>query len=413
MWNKGLKYTLPIILCLVILIAVIPGCAQKTTTKDKIVVGMARSLSGPLAVIGDSAFKPIYETWVKEVNDQGGIFVKDYNKKLPIELKIYDDKSDAGTMVRLTEKLILEDKVDFLWPACGTAMLFAQAPIANKHNYILITAEGGATSLKDMLPSMPYVFVSLSFSDWYQMPVLASLLAEKGAKTAFIVYISDLHGIEYNSVAGIEFSKVGIQILGTKAVPPDIKDLSPIIKEAKASGADAFMCFAYPDQIMPATGTSMELNYNPKVWLGGPGVNFGFYHTTFGPATEGVMGWASFDRQSSTALNALADKLYKGKPEEINDWWGHPLYWAGLDMWKAAIEKAGTLDQKKIRDILAAERLTTVLGETWFENGLLAKQTHPGEVGQWQGGVYKVIGPKDKAHSQIIYPKPAWPAPAK
>jgi branched-chain amino acid transport system substrate-binding protein len=398
---------------LFILAIAIPGCAKPAASKDKIVVGMARSLSGPLAVIGDSAFKPIYETWVKEVNDQGGIFVKEYNKKLPIELKIYDDKSDAGTMIRLTEKLILEDKVDFLWPACGTGMLFAQAPIANKYNYILITAECGATSLRDMLPSMPYVFVSLSFSDWYEMPVLADLLAEKGAKTAYVVYIADLHGIEYSGVAGIELPKKGINIVGTKSIPPDIKDLSPVIKEAKASNADAFLCFAYPDQIMPALGTSMELGYNPKVWLGGPGVNFGFFHATFGPATEGVVGWATFDRQSSPALNALADKLYKDKPEAINDWWGHPLYWAGLDMWKAAIEKAWTLDQKKIRDILAKEHLNTVLGDTWFENGLLAKETHPGEVGQWQGGVYKVIGPKDKAHTQMIYPKPAWPAPAK
>lgn len=401
------------IVFLFILAIVIPGCATPTASKDKIVVGMARSLSGPLAVIGDSAFKPIYETWVKEVNDQGGIFVKEYNKKLPIELKIYDDKSDAGTMIRLTEKLILEDKVDFLWPACGTTMLFAQAPIANKYDYVLITAEGGATSLRDMLPSMPYVFVSLSFSDWYEMPVLADLLAEKGAKTAYVVYIADLHGIEYSGVAGIELPKKGINIVGTKSVPPDIKDLSPVIKEAKASNADAFLCFAYPDQIMPAMGTSMELGYNPKVWLGGPGVNFGFFHDTFGPATEGVVGWTTFDRQSSPALNALADKLYKGKPEAINDWWGHPLYWAGLDMWKAAIEKAGSLDQKKIREILAKDHLNTVLGDTWFENGLLAKATHPGEVGQWQGGVYKVIGPKDKAHTQMIYPKPVWPAPAK
>jgi len=411
MWKKMIVLGLILILCLVLLISVVPGCSSGGASKDKIVVGMSRSLSGPLAIIGDSAFKPIYETWVKEVNDAGGVNVG--GKKMPIELKIYDDKSDAGTMTRLTEKLILEDKVDFLWPACGTSMLFAQAPIANKYNYVLITAEGGATSLKEMLPSMPYVFVTLSFSDWYEMPVLADLLKEKGVKTAYIMYISDLHGIEYNSVAGIEFGKAGIQILGTKAVPPDIKDLSPVIKEAKASNADAFMAFAYPDQLMPAVGTSMELGYNPKVWLGGPGVNFGFFHTNFQAAVEGVMGWTTFDRQSSPALNTLADKLYNGKPEEINDWWGHPLYWAGLDMWKAAIEKAGTLDQQKIREVLASQKLNTVLGETWFENGLLAKETHPGEVGQWQGGVYKVVGPKAKAHAQMIYPKPVWPAPAK
>jgi branched-chain amino acid transport system substrate-binding protein len=384
----------------------------KAASKDKIVVGMSRPLSGPLAVIGDSAFRPVYETWVDEVNAAGGIHVEEYGKKLPIELVVYDDKSDVGTMTRLTEKLIVEDKVDFLWPACGTAFIFAQAPIANKYGYVLVTAEGGATSIKEMLPSLPYTFVTLSFSDWYQLPVLADLLAEKSAKTAFIVYIADLHGIEYSGVAGIEFPKKEIDIVGVKSVPPDIKDLSPIIKEAKASNADVFCCFGYPDQIMPATGTSMELDFNPKAWIGGPGVNFGFYHTTFGPAVEGIMGFTTFSPKQSDAAKALADKLYAGKPEEIQDPWGHPLYWAGLEVWKQAIEKAGTLDQEKIREIIATEKFDTVLGQTWFENGLLSKDCHTGEIGQWQNGVFEVVGPKDKATAEMIYPKPAWPGSA-
>jgi branched-chain amino acid transport system substrate-binding protein len=273
-----------------------------------------------------------------------------------------------------------------------------------------VTAEGGATSIKEMLPSLPYVFVTLSFSDWYQLPVLADLLAEQGAKTAFIVYIADLHGIEYSGVAGIEFPKKGIEIVGVKSVPPDIKDLSPIISQAKASEADVFCCFAYPDQIMPATGTSIAMAYNPKAWVGGPGVNFGFYHTAFGPAVEGVTGFTSFSPKQSAAAKELADKLYAGKPEEIQDPWGHPLYWAGLEVWKQAIEKAGTLDQEKIKDIITAEKFETVLGPTWFENGLLAKDAHPGEIGQWIDGVYEVIGPTDKATAEMVYPKPEWPA---
>ena len=238
-------------------------CTTNSLAKDKIVVGMARPLSGWMAVIGDSAFRPVYETWVKEVNAGGGIYVKKYKKKLPIELLIYDDKSDVGTMTRLTEKLIVQDKVDFLWPACCTAFIFAQAPIANKHGYILLTAEGGATQIKEMLTSLPYVFISLSFSDWYQLPVLAEILGEAGAKTAYIMYIADLHGIEYSGVAGIEFPKHGIEIVGLQSVPPGTKDLSPIIKKAKASNADVFCAFGYPDMVLPATGTSTALGYNP------------------------------------------------------------------------------------------------------------------------------------------------------
>jgi branched-chain amino acid transport system substrate-binding protein len=391
--------------------AVVVSCGKTTTqAKDKIRVGMARPLSGPLATTGDSAFKPIYDTWVPEVNADGGIYVEEYGKKLPIELVIYDDKSEVGTMTRLTEKLIVEDKVDFLWPACSTAFIFAQAPIANKYGYLLLTAEGGATTIKDMLPSLPYVFITLSFSDWYQLPVLADLLAAKGAKTAYILYLADLHGIEYSGVAGIEFPKKGIEIIGVKSVPPDIKDLSPLIKEAQDSQADVFCCFAYPDQILPATGTSMGLGYNPKAWVGSVGVNFGFYHTAFGPAVDGVSGFATFSPKQSAAAQTLYDKLYTGKPEEAQDFWGHPLYWASLEVWKQAIEKAGTLDQAAIRDIIATEHFNTVLGDTWFENQLLAKECHTGEIGQWQNGVYEVIGPTNRATADMIYPKPAWPA---
>ncbi len=339
--------------------------------------------------------------------------MKEYGKKLPIELLIYDDKSDVGTMTRLTEKLIVQDKVDFLWPACGTAFLFAQAPIANKHGYILLTAEGGATQVKEMLRSLPYVFVGLSFSDWYQLPVFAELLGEKGAKTAYIMYVGDLFGIEYSGVAGIEFPKHGIDIVGISSVPPGTKDLSPIIKKAKASNADVFCCFGYPDQVLPATGTSIALGFNPKAWIGGPGANFGFYHTTFGPAVEGVMGFTAFACSQSKAAQELCDKLYKGKPEEIQDFWGHPLYWASLEFWKQAIEKAGTLDQKVIRDIMATQKFKTVLGPTWFENGLMAKECHTGEIGQWQKGIFEVVGPKKHATAKFVYPKPPWPKPKK
>ncbi|MGD0489467.1 MAG: amino acid ABC transporter substrate-binding protein [Syntrophorhabdales bacterium] len=375
---------------------------------------MSRPLSGWMAAIGDSSFRPVYEIWVKEVNAQGGIFVKEYNKKLPIELKIYDDKSDVGTMTRLTERLILLDKVDFLWPACGTAFLFAQAPIAAKYNKILLTMEGGATTIRDMLPSLPYLFITLSFSDWYEIPVLADILADKGVKTAYIISMADLFGIEYTGVSSIELPKKGINIVGVKSVPPDIKDLSSILKEAQASKADALLVLGYPDVVILATKQCMELNYNPKVFLGGPGVNYGFYHVIFGPAAEGVLGFATAGDKSSPAAKALYEKLWKGKPEEAHDYWGQILYWGVLDFWKQAIEKAGTLDNKKVRDVMATSTFNTILGPTRFVNGLLDKESHLGEIGQWQKGQMEIVGPEKKATAPFIYPKPDWPAaPAK
>ncbi len=409
--NKKLLL-IPLALLLVLSLVAI-GCPG-TKTKDSIVVGMSRPLSGPLAIIGDSAFRPIYETWVPMVNADGGVYLSEYGKKLPIETIIYDDKSDVGTMTRLTEKLILEDEVDFLWPASGTAFIFGQAPIANKYGYVLITAEGGATTITDALPSLPYTFVSLSYSDWYQLPVFADMLEAKGAKTAYVTYIADLHGIEYSGVAGIEFPKRGIQIVGNVSLPPDLKDFAPVVQNAMASGADVFCCFGYPDQVLPITGTAIALGYNPKAFITGPGSNFGFYHTAFGPAVEGVSCFATANYETSPAIAEMYDKLYAGKPEDLNDWWGHPLYWASLDIWKAAVEMVGSTDQDALREVLATTKLDTVLGETWFTmfgdgGGLLAKECHPGEIGQWQDGVCEIVG-GNITTADFVYPKPPWPA---
>lgn len=409
--KKNIIISVVVIFTLLTLCIACGTSGPSAAKKDKLVIGMSRPLSGWNAAIGDSAFRPVYETFVEEVNADGGIYLSEYDKKLPIELVVYDDKSDVGTMTRLTEKLIVEDKVDFLWPASGTAFLFAQAPIANKYGYVLITAEGGATSLKDMLPSLPYVFVSLSFSDWYQIPVLADLMAEAGAKTAYITYIADLHGIEYSGVAGIEFPKKGIEVVGVKSLPPEMKDFSPVIKEAKAANPDLYCVFGYPDQVLPSTAQAMELQFNPKAMIGGPGANFGFYQTTFGPVVEGVMGFTTFNPKQSDAAATLAHKLYDNRPPELQDWWGHPLYWAALEFWKQAVEEVGSTDQEKLREVCTTSTFETVLGPTWFENGLMSKDCHTGEIGQWQNGEFEVVGPTEWATAKLVYPKPEWPKP--
>ncbi len=387
---------------------------SKTTTtstppaKTKIVIGMPSELTGPLAQIRSSAFQPVLDAWLADVNAAGGLNVG--GKKLPVEMKIYDDKSDVTVAAQLVEKLIVEDKVDFLFPPGGTSMIFAAAPIANKYGYILTTMEGGATQLKDVLPGFPYIFVNLSFSDWYQIPVLADVLAAKGVKTAYIVYIADLHGIEYSGVAGIELPKKGVEIIGSKSLPPEMTDFSLVIKDAKSANPDAFLCFGYPDQNLPVTGEMIAQSFNPKFFMTGPGANFGFYHDAFGPLVDGVSCWASWNPKISPAMQALADKLYKDKPEAIQDWWGHCYYWAGVEFFQQAIEKAGTLNQAAIRDIMATSHFQTVLGDTWYENGLLSKEAHPGELGQWQNGVIEITG-GNQTTADLVYPKPAWPAP--
>jgi branched-chain amino acid transport system substrate-binding protein len=399
---------------MVIAVFLVGVCATNSLAKDKIIIGAARPLSGPLAFFEANAFGPIYKMWVDEVNAKGGIYVKEYGKRLPVEMLVYDDKSDMGTMTRLLDKLILQDKVDFVFPPASTAFLFAAGAVANRHGYILMGAEGGATTIRDMLPGMPYFFGVLNFSDHYQIPVLADLFKEMGVKTAAIMFIEDLHGIEYSGVATREFGKKGIDVKMVKSVPHDIKDVSHILKGAKKARVDAFCSFTYPPTCFLTTGTAQAIGYNPKAFLLGPGGNFEVYKKIFGAETiEGVIGEGAWNCKSSPAAKEFCDKYTARYDVNTLDWWGHLFYWAGLQFFERAIEKAGTLNQKKIRDIMATEKFDTVLGTTWFHNQLLAVECHPGQIGQWQKGVFEVIGPEDKATAKPIYPKPKWPKPKK
>lgn len=392
---------------LAVMVAFLAGAttAMSAPKKDKIVFGQAISLSGPLAGGVAISGGKIYELWIDEVNKAGGIYVKEYGKKLPVELKRYDDKSDIGTMRNLIEKLIVEDKVDFILPPWGTAWLFAAAPICNKYGYILIGGPGGALKLKEL--SLPYFFQVLNFSDT-QAPVLAEIFKEVGVKSVAVIYRGDLHGIEYGNAMVPFFEKAGIEVKMNKSYPGDVKDLSPLLKEAKALKVDAFVAACYPPGGMLMTSQAIELgiNFNAFFMTVLP-FSPPLFKGTFKGAVEGVMGGGAWNAKTSPGAKDLVKK-FVAKFGEEPDYWGGLFYWASLQHFQKAIEKAGTLDQKKIRDIMATEKFDTALGPYWYDKDRYFVN-HPGEIGQWQGDVFEVIDPGAKRTAKPEYPKPDWP----
>jgi branched-chain amino acid transport system substrate-binding protein len=403
-----------------VIVTIVSACAPAaptTTTpekpvlppKDKIVIGQAVSLSGPLASGNAAASTPYYDLWVHDVNAEGGIYIEEYGKKLPVELLIYDDKSDVGTMTKLLEKLIVEDKVDFLLPPWSTAMLFAAAPIANKYKYIMIGGAGGAESLRAVITTVPYFFSVLNFSNT-QMPVLADVLLELNAKKVAMVFLEDLHGIEFSNTATPIFYSKGIDIPITKSIPMGNKDMSLLLKQAQNEKCDAFIGFIYPDDSILATAQSMEIGYNPKVFSCSVGPAFDFYGAIFGPNIEGVMGGGAWNCKTSPEAAGFCDhyQAVTGKP--VGNFWGALYFYASMEHFKQCVEKAGTLDQTKIRDIMATAHFPTVCGDYWYENQIFVN--HPGEWGQWQKGVFEVIDPGAKRTAPPII-KPAWLPPPK
>src|SRR5512135_2447633 len=103
-WTKGV-----IILGCCFILSNLPAVVY--SQEAKIRIGAAVSLTGRTAREG-SYVKKGYETWAEWINSQGGIKVA--GKPYKVEMIYYDDKADATTSAKLTEKLITEDKVNFI-----------------------------------------------------------------------------------------------------------------------------------------------------------------------------------------------------------------------------------------------------------------------------------------------------------
>ncbi len=72
-----------------------------------------------------------------------------------------------------------------------------------------------------------------------------------------------------------------------------------------------------------------------------------------------------------------------------------------------AIEKANSLDPKKVRDALAALDVTVFFGEIKFDSrGINIYK--PMVVEQIQNGVHHTVYPADVADAQAMYPTPSW-----
>lgn len=416
MWKKVLKIAVPLTLCLILAVTAFTfsGCGKAGTTATEIVIGASRDITGPQAGFQEYGAAPMYKMWIEEVNAAGGLDVG--GTKLTIRLIEYDDASDTAVCIRNIEKLCTEDNVDFLFGPTGTAMLFAAAPIANKNKKIMVCGEGGATTLESKLSELPYIFSALNYSNHFQMPMFASLCAEKGATTAYICFMNDLHGAEYNTAAQGAFALEGISVVDAVSIPISITDLNSVVQSAKAYNADIFCMFAYPNQNILLMQTLLALDFSPKVLLIGPGCNFEFFNLTFGAALEGVCGEGAWNAKSSAGAATFAAKATEAVGLGNMDWWGGLVYYSAAQFLGMAIEKAGTLDNEVVREIMYTEKFETAMGtfywERYGENGgcLLPQAVYAGQIGQWQNGIFEVIDNDTHNTASMIYPKPDWPA---
>jgi branched-chain amino acid transport system substrate-binding protein len=101
------------------LLAIAGAFAGTAQAQTSVKIGYAISRTGPNAGGAAVTTIPNYDLWVKEVNAAGGLKLGD--KRVPIEVVHYDDRSSAEEAARALERLITQDNVDFILPPWAPA----------------------------------------------------------------------------------------------------------------------------------------------------------------------------------------------------------------------------------------------------------------------------------------------------
>jgi branched-chain amino acid transport system substrate-binding protein len=138
------------------------GAALAADPPKSIRIGYAVSLSGVNAQGAAVTTLPAYKLWVDDVNKKGGLMIKEFNKRIPIEVVEYDDTSNAETAVRLTERLMTQDKVDFVLPPWSTGFNLATAPVYARNGYPQLAVTANSNDAANLVKQMPTLFFFLN-----------------------------------------------------------------------------------------------------------------------------------------------------------------------------------------------------------------------------------------------------------
>jgi len=376
--------------------------------RKSIRIGYALSLSGVNVSGAGALVRPNYRMWVAEVNEAGGILLNRIGKRLPIEVIEYDDESTAEGAVRSVDRLINEDKVDFILPPWGTGLNLAVAPLLNAAGYPDIVTTALVDRVPDLVRRWPNSFwlLGMASENVQALTHVLSDLREQGKISSRIAManVADQFGIDLSKAARSAFRKAKFELSFDRPYPVGMSDMRPVLTEIKRADADVFVAFSYPPDTLMLTAQSIELEFNPKVFFAGVGTAFPLFRDKFGAKVEGVMGMGGWHGDAPESRRYLRRHLEMFGHEP--DRWASPATYAGLQMLQQAIEHVGDVDRALVIKELQNGSFQTILGTVKLENNLYRGGYG---VGQWQDGDFYGIAPATLPGArEVEFPKPDW-----
>ena len=380
---------------------------QSRSAPQSIKLGAVISLTGPMTAGGKWVTQG-YNIAVKHMNETGGVLIKEFGRKIPLEIVYLDNESDPKQVATRMERLYSIDKVDVFLGGFTQFLIVPQLAVAEKYRVPIIATTLSSTA--EFEKGYRYSFTPF-VSDREQVQtffeVLDALPASQRPTGIAFFEIQEEWGVATGRYLRESGPQRGYKIVTQEKHSMTTTDFSSLVIAAKSAGAEALYATPTPPQGIALIKQMKELDWAPKfpVILRAADVNFwaqnlgkdGDYVFHNGGGWDYHLKLPGVDR-----LNADYRAAYGVYPEQIAG-----TAYAVVQILADALQRAGTLDREKIRDAIAATNLATVMGQIRFKpNG--RAEGYVRAFSQWQNGKDELIWPREHASAQMIYPVPPW-----
>jgi branched-chain amino acid transport system substrate-binding protein len=221
MKTKGLL-TLGVITCLVLVTGLMPfisGCAPTPTPEVKTLkIGCTLPFNVALGVEMNKYLDVVYT----KINEAGGLLIG--GQRYKVELIVYDDKYSADAGRAAVERLIYQDKVQFMVGQFASAAIVAGLPIAEAEGILSFV---GCASAKVIDPAIKYTVRGAGTSTT-ESAVRAWIMANRPVKTLVTLSPDDETGKAMSSIAVKCAKAYGIEVLEQLYYPRGTTDFSAV-----------------------------------------------------------------------------------------------------------------------------------------------------------------------------------------
>ena len=214
----------------------------------EIKIGTLYASSGRFASISMPVHSAL-KLWIDQKNADGGVYVKAFDKKIPVKLVAYDDQSNTATASTLYNQLITQDKVDLLVADSGSVLTAPAVAIARDHKMFLFDQTGTGASF--FSKDNPYIALMADpVSTIWPKPV-ADFLTQDGPglgikKVALLYSTNEFTGTQANAARKfIKESGAPIEIVFDQGVPTETTNYTVLINNIRASNPDMVLHFGY------------------------------------------------------------------------------------------------------------------------------------------------------------------------